>query len=104
MSDHLPLLLDLEFNQDFLSLEDFVSPNLFTLPFGNIVGNYLKIDINPDYLFKIDKLYVYNSLGQIVKTKSIDNIAVSIPTYDLANGVYILKASQGKPLKFIVSN
>ena len=104
MSDHLPLILDLEFDQDFLSLEDFESPDFFTLPLGNIAENYLKIDINPDYLFVIDKFYVYNALGQIVKTKSIDNTAVSIPTYDLANGIYILKASQGKPLKFIVSN
>jgi len=104
MSDHLPLILDLELDQDFLSLEDFVSPDMFTLSHGNVASNYIEIAINPEYLKLIDKFYVYNALGQIVKTRSIDNIAISIPTYDLANGVYLLKANQGKLLKFLVSN
>jgi exonuclease III len=104
MSDHLPLVLDLRLDQNFLGLDDFYNQEMLSLSQGNVVGDYLEIEIQPDYLGEIDKLYIYSTFGQIVKIKTVDNVIVSIPTYDLANGVYILKTNHSKPLKFVVSH
>lgn len=104
MSDHLPLVLDLKFEQDFLNLNEFSNQAILNFSQGNVVSNYLAVTINPNYVNSIDELYVYDSLGRRVKVKSVDNDEVLIATEDLANGIYILNSNKSKPLKFLVSH
>lgn len=104
MSDHLPLVLDLKFEQDFLNLNEFSNQAILNFSQGNVVSNYLAVTINPNYVNSIDELYVYDSLGRRVKVKTVDNDEVLIATEDLANGIYILNSNKSKPLKFLVSH
>lgn len=104
MSDHLPLALDLEFEQNFLSLNASLNQNILSLSHGNIAKQHLRVTINPNNLQSIDKLYVYDTTGRKLKLKTVDRAEVSIPTDDLANGIYILRANNGKPIKFVVSH
>lgn len=104
MSDHLPLVLDLKFEQDFLNLNEFSNQAILNFSQGNVVSNYLAVTINPNYVNSIYELYVYDSLGRRVKVKSVDNDEVLIATEDLANGIYILNSNKSKPLKFLVSH
>ncbi len=104
MSDHLPLVLDLKFEQDFLNLNEFSNQAILNFSQGNVVSNYLAVTINPNYVNSIDELYVYDSLGRRVKVKTVDNNEVLITTEDLANGIYILNSNKSKPLKFLVSH
>lgn len=104
MSDHLPLVLDLKFEQNFLNLNEFSNQAILNFSQGNVVSNYLAVTINPNYVNSIDELYVYDSLGRRVKVKTVDNDEVLIATEDLANGIYILNSNKSKPLKFLVSH
>lgn len=104
MSDHLPLVLDLKFEQNFLNLNEFSNQAILNFSQGNVVSNYLAVTINPNYVNSINELYVYDSLGRRVKVKTVDNDEVLIATEDLANGIYILNSNKSKPLKFLVSH
>lgn len=104
MSDHLPLILDLRFEQNFLNLNEFTSQDRLSLPEGNLISNDLKVMINPYYVEDIHQIKIYNTLGHLVKTTIVDQAEVIIPAYALANGVYILSADNSKPLKFVVSH
>ena len=103
MSDHLPLVMDLEFDQDFLNTEEFKLEKIISFPMGNILRNELIINIHPDYLSKIDKLYIYNTLGQQLKTLNVHDTEIKVMLEGFPNGIYFLKAQNLKPLKFAIS-
>ena len=103
MSDHLPLVMDLEFDQNFLNTEDFKLENIISFPMGNILRNELTISIHPKYLSKIDKLYIYNNLGQQLKSVNVFDTDVKVTLDGFSNGIYFLKARNLKPLKFAIS-
>jgi endonuclease/exonuclease/phosphatase family metal-dependent hydrolase len=104
MSDHLPLVMELKFEQNFLSNDVYVDKDILDFPQGNVVTSNLIVKVNPQYLGKIQKFYVYNTLGHLVKTEPVNTSITSISTYDLASGLYILKSDFGNSFKFLVSN
>jgi exonuclease III len=104
MSDHLPLVLDLVFDQTFLDINSFTNSDIITLPEGNVVSNRLLVNINPLYIENVNRLFVYNTMGRLLKTKNVNTSNVNISLDGFANGVYILKAEKGNPVKFVVLN
>ncbi len=103
MSDHLPIVMDLEFEQNFLTIQSNIDEDIISFPNGNLVQEYLSISINPNYKNKIDKLYFYNTLGQQIKMLSVDNTTLQISLDGFSSGIYFLKASNINPIKFVVS-
>ncbi len=91
MSDHLPVVMELQTNET-LSIDELAfDRNLVTLTSGNVISNTLSLNIEPRSAESIE-MSIYNVLGQEVKNISIDgetqlNIDVSI----LSDGIYYLK-------------
>lgn len=104
MSDHLPVIMDLEFNQNFLNTTTFSQSNIIQLPEGNVVNNQIIIEVSEIYRSEIKTLYIYNTLGQQIKTIDVLNSKLSVSVDDMPNGIYILKANAGNTLKFVVSH
>ena len=103
MSDHLPLVMDLELNQNFLEVKNFSTKNIISFPEGNIARYQLSIEIDPEYVNSLNKLYIYNTLGQQIKVVNVDNIDLNISVEGFSNGVYFLKALNTNAIKFVVS-
>ncbi|MGX1023236.1 endonuclease/exonuclease/phosphatase family protein [Psychroflexus sp. MBR-150] len=102
MSDHLPVVMDLEFEQNFLNTIHFSDSSIFKLPEGNIVDNTLFLEISATHISEIKQLNIYNTLGQQMKTLDVLKSTMRISMDDLSNGIYILKANRGNALKFVV--
>lgn len=96
MSDHLPVVMELETSQTFLAVDEVAQ---LGLPFGNIVSDELVLN-NID--FNIDKYTIYNSLGQVIQSERLINDSkIIIPVASLDNGLYFLKIANYKIVKFI---
>lgn len=89
MSDHLPVVMELQTNEQFLSTSEFNEEVTFNFIRGNVTSNELAFVLNSS---KKDNDYViYNVLGQellsgTVKNNDITNINVEI----LPKGIYYL--------------
>jgi len=101
MSDHLPLVLDLTFQQTFLNTSQFSDKSEISLKYGNLIEENLVIDTPEALLNFITDITVYNNLGQIMLrqtiSKNIENINVSF----LQSGLYYIKTNTGQILKFV---
>ncbi|MDY8135682.1 hypothetical protein [Aquimarina sp. 2201CG5-10] len=90
MSDHLPVVMELQTNQEFLSTPDFNQiTKLVQLNSGTIVDDILSLTIN-NSLGSVN-FKIYNTLGQEVqsftsKNQSILNVSVE----SLSGGVYYI--------------
>jgi endonuclease/exonuclease/phosphatase family metal-dependent hydrolase len=104
MSDHLPLVMDLNFQQDFLNVNESFALTKLNLPNGNIARDRLEVSIPNHYMKSNAQLKVYNSLGQKLMTHDVDDTTEFIPTQNLAQGLYYLKFTDGQTLKFIKLN
>jgi len=101
-SDHLPVTLMLQTNET-LSTEDFLFSNGIEIIGSNLIKTTLKLNVTESYL-KNNRLKIYNTLGQIVKTLTISNIGfITADLSSLSNGLYYIAASNANvvPLKFI---
>ena len=103
MSDHLPIVMDIKFDQTFLNIESFEAESIITFNQGNIFRNELNVKMHSDYLSKIDKLYIYNTLGQQVKVVNVYTSEIKVSLEDLPDGIYLLKAPNVNTKKFVIS-
>ena len=105
-SDHLPVTLSLETDATFLSVEDFdISSRTISLE-TTIINHSLIVNVNTS-IFQNERLNIYNSLGQAVKTLQMNADAKQyFNVSDLENGLYFLSVTpiNANPLKFIISN
>ncbi len=104
MSDHLPVVMQFETNQTFLSKPSYDKKPLLWFNSSNYEYEYIDLGINTDNIGSDMKyLYIYNSLGQTVQTININQnntIRLDISTYP--NGLYFIKTDQKtETLKFI---
>jgi hypothetical protein len=102
MSDHLPIVMQLETNKQILDLPDFQQENAFTVE-NTLVKNALNIKLNPSFYGAIS-FEIYNALGQKLMEYSTKNSAsVSIDTGALKPGIYYLKSDlpANKTIKFV---
>ncbi len=103
MSDHLPIVMQLQTNQTFLSTPDFSATNLIQFPSGNISTNYLNIQVDSSIQQDI-AFDVYNVLGQKMATIVNNNsIIYTLDISSYASGIYYLIPNQfsNKTYKFL---
>jgi len=103
MSDHLPIVMDVQLDQTFLRTDSFTTTGLITFPNGNIVVSNLTLKINEAYLNKIEYVEVYNALGQQVRRQPVNYPLINVDVSTFAAGIYYLKPQFGKIEKFIVN-
>ncbi|GGG43586.1 T9SS type A sorting domain-containing protein [Bizionia arctica] len=101
-SDHLPVTLQLETNETLLSVPTH-QPESIQLIGSNLVENTLEVKINRQAL-RTKKLYIFNTLGQIVKViplETSNNLRIDVS--GLNSGMYYLSIPNMnvQPLKFI---
>ncbi|MGO3182910.1 MAG: T9SS type A sorting domain-containing protein [Aequorivita sp.] len=90
MSDHLPIVMDLETNKEFvLSTSPFVQENAIILE-STLVKDKLNIRLNSNLSGNIS-FEVYNILGQKLLDHASANLEyISIDVSQLSNGIYYL--------------
>ena len=101
MSDHLPVVLEIETGQS-LDVAQRVAEAKVVLPEGNIVKNNLIIEV-PASVAKGD-LYIYNLLGQKVQQVKAKNLlTINANVASLTPGIYfaVFENSKVAPIKFI---
>ncbi len=93
MSDHLPVVLDLETNKEIvLSTPSSVSKDLLKLN-ETIVTKWLHLEISPSVQKNIS-IEIYNVLGQKVLTHHTNNPnEISLDVAAFADGIYFLKTN-----------
>jgi hypothetical protein len=102
-SDHLPVTLNLEIDENLLSVDELVTQSQFTLE-KSIVDSKLRILDIPTKLFN-KEVVLYNSYGKMIKKvrlRSTEYFEIGIS--DLTNGMYFLTLPNFniEPLKFFV--
>ena len=105
MSDHLPVVAQLEADATFLpplSLEDV--GNLSAQK--TVVSDYLELSFNN--IPQVNTVGIYNNLGQKIKEVLIDGFSAQISVSNLSNGMYFAVVEGDdvfvRPLKFIKHN
>jgi len=104
-SDHLPVTLNLEIDENLLSVDELVSQPQFTLE-KSIVDSKLQILNIPTKLFN-KNVVLYNSYGKMIKHVQLGaQVTFEINCSDLANGMYLLAIQDRSinPIKFLVSH
>ena len=92
-SDHLPIVLELENQQNILSNYTYVKKLNFSIKHQELK---LKIDKN------IKEIKIYNTLGKVVFTsKNINSNETVIHLNILKSGLYFLKVDDYKVAKFL---
>ncbi|AOW20208.1 T9SS type A sorting domain-containing protein [Urechidicola croceus] len=102
MSDHLPVVMELFTPHNTLSLNEYSTQDRLEIIGTNLIEKNLTLRINNN-LFN-SQLYIYNQLGQLVKTISTKSESqISIDVSNLTNGIYVIKSSNNEfvnPIKF----
>jgi len=102
MSDHLPVIMDIELDQAFLRTNSFTVSEPITFPNGNIATTSLTIQLNEMYLNGIEYVDVFNALGQQLGRQAVNGPFITIDVSTFASGLHYLKPQFGKTEKFIV--
>lgn len=89
MSDHLPVVMDLAINEDFLSTTEFDSSTNVLLINGNVVSERLDLRFSPQMNLK--KAKIYNVLGQEMTSFDVTGLEISLDVSSYSNGLYFLK-------------
>jgi endonuclease/exonuclease/phosphatase family metal-dependent hydrolase len=104
MSDHLPVVMQLQTNKQWLAITEPDIKNPVSLPAGNIAGEFLSVKIDASLLHG-STLRIYNNLGQTIHTLFTigKSNPIAIYTGDMPAGMYYLSVT-GKvhtTLKFL---
>lgn len=106
MSDHLPVVMELQTPQNVLSTNSFIADNQLKIMGSNLINNFASISINEN-LFN-SELEIYNQLGQLVKTvQTSTNRQFNVDVSNFSTGMYVIRAVKNKsinPIKFIKTN
>jgi exonuclease III len=103
MSDHLPIVMNLETNKEIvLSNDDFLTQTSIFIE-NTMVSKHLNIQVGPNFPKNIT-FEIYNTLGQkLLVFNSETSQHLSIDVSQLTNGVYYLKTDlpASRMLKFL---
>ncbi|MFA7445211.1 MAG: T9SS type A sorting domain-containing protein [Flavobacteriaceae bacterium] len=103
MSDHTPVVMQFETTQTFLSTPIYEQKPLMWFNSSNYGSDFIELGINQQLGIEAKNLYIYNLLGQQVRSVLIgeqENIRLNIS--DLSSGIYLIKTdSHTEVLKFI---
>ncbi len=100
MSDHLPVVLQLETSQALSVGENNFTKSYIQFATGNLISDNIRLIIDSSIInYKMD---VYNSMGQKIKTIILDKNNKTIDVTYLPAGVYYIKLQNANSaLKFI---
>ncbi|GAB1307396.1 hypothetical protein KH5_00790 [Urechidicola sp. KH5] len=102
MSDHLPVVLELETTRTILGLEDVQLTKKLRLNGSNLIANSISLLIEPE-LYN-SKLTIYNHLGRVIYTvPTTTNPLITINVNHLAEGIYMITSNKAlhSSIKFI---
>ncbi|MGB2087763.1 MAG: T9SS type A sorting domain-containing protein, partial [Psychroflexus salarius] len=100
MSDHLPVVMNLEIDSNFLASQQFQLNNSVSFLEGNLVSERLQLQFNDGVIGK--ELRIYNQLGQLVKLHTIESNIESLDIESFNNGFFFLQIEHlDGALKFI---
>ncbi|QRM90675.1 hypothetical protein FG167_16000 [Lacinutrix sp. WUR7] len=105
-SDHLPVTLQIQANQQFLSVPEYTTSNYYEIIGTNVISNTLSLQTN-NQLFANKNLNIFNTLGQLVKIIPLNNTEThQIDVSYLSNGLYYITTPNFnvEPLKFVKVN
>ena len=102
MSDHLPVIMDLQTDRTFLSNPTVSMPELITFPNGNMTTGYLTVQVHPSIQQEAG-FKIYNVMGQKINHISNQNQQqYSIDVSGFSKGIYYLTSTaNNKTYKFI---
>lgn len=104
MSDHLPVVMELESNQNVVGIPQRDNDLQLYIEQGNIVRNNLIINGKYKYLTEFE---IVNSIGQIIYTTTNYQLGEIIDVSHLQTGLYFVHLKQGnksKIIKFVKTN
>jgi len=102
MSDHLPVIMQLQTDQVLNLYDNLHSNNYINIKNGNLVSDSILLELDASLLN--ERINVYNSLGQIVKFVKIDKTFMNLDATNLSSGIYYISLQNSHnalPLKFI---
>ncbi len=102
MSDHLPVIMQLQTDQVLNLSNNLQSNNYIHFKNGNIISDVIVLEIDASILS--NKIHIYNSMGQKIKTSIANKTITTIDATNLSSGIYyiVLRSSfNTNPLKFI---
>jgi len=105
-SDHLPVTLQIETDQVFLSIPEYTTLDSFEIIGTNSIQNTLNLRINNQSITS-KNLNIYNSLGQLVKIVFLEQTeTISVNISNLSSGIYYITvpSMNVEPLKFVKVN
>lgn len=104
MSDHLPVVLELQTNQNLLNTTKHENSEQQPKILSNPVENVLQIRM-PELANNHFTINIYNSIGKSVIKQSVEsnNSVFDIPVEHLSSGLYFIQLSNypNQPIKFI---
>ena len=100
MSDHLPVVAELESATTLAIPENTVLSNLFHFTNGNIAQNNIHYKVEHNLVGS--KMTIYNQLGQKITTTILTDKATTLNTSFLEKGIYYLQIENyPKTIKFV---
>ena len=106
MSDHTPIIMELETTKTILSVDKSKFQSHFSILGSNLINSDVSIYISSD--FYNSKLLIHNQLGQLVKTiHTTTENQILTDVSNLSNGVYFITSSiknHVNPIKFLKIN
>lgn len=104
MSDHLPVTVELQTNEQLLTIDEVVIIKPLSFEGSNVVDDILRLRINPKVAANSERILIYNALGQILSKVDIRNLnQLSLNLSNWSSGVYYIgfQNNSVQPLKFI---
>lgn len=104
MSDHLPVTVELQTNEQLLTIDEVVMIKPLSFEGSNVVDDILRLRINPKVAANSERILIYNAIGQILSKVDIRNLnQLSLNLSNWSSGVYYIgfQNNSVQPLKFI---
>src|SRR5690606_13570449 len=104
MSDHLPVVMQFQINEPLATTSFRKEKAFMWFESSNVTDNEVMIGVDTSrFNAQNNKLYIYNTLGQLVKTVSVNNQStITVSIENLSGGMYFVKSNGSSTvLKFI---
>lgn len=92
MSDHIPVVMQLKANREFVvGVDDVPTSNEILLLKGNVVKDFLEISGKEAHSINTNDFVLYDNLGQRMKAEMIRyNLGIKVDMRALRSGMYYL--------------
>ena len=103
MSDHLPVVMQFQINEGFLSTPHHTKKPVMWFESSNMSSDYITIGFDGNNIKPGSKLYIFNTLGQQIDTFVMPTHAtLTLPVFKYAKGMYFVRTDVADTaLKFV---